>query len=308
MLEEVKGQNEGVQFLQRVVDRQLNLPLLLVGPSGTGRRFSVISAAKEVVKEDASQVYQVACGRHPDVTVVIPEMGKEIKVDAIRELLEKAKFQPSRAPLRFLVIDGIDNITVAAANALLKVVEEAPESVRFFLLAEREKKVIPTLRSRCAIVQYKRLPEDFILEKLQDHTENMTKAKVCVRLAEGSVGKAIHYLNSGKLALRDEVLRLISLASRRDTKTAFSVVDSLADDLPLVFHFAEHILFDLTILPFSPNLVSNSDKVETLAKLRSELGPSRIEEVRASLKKLQASVGRSLNLSFHFKTLLASTF
>ena len=307
MLKDVYWQTKGVSLLQRVIDRQLNVPLLLVGPAGTGRRFSVLAAAKEIVKQDESQVYQVATGRHPDITVALPESGKEVKVEAIRALLEKAKFQPSRAPLRFLVVDGIDNATSAAENALLKVLEDAPSLVRFFLLAEREDKVIPTIRSRCAVARYRALPTQFIQEKLRDHTENDARALVCSRLAEGSVGRAIHYLDSGKLSLRDSMLSALSFVPKRDVQSLFSVVESIAEDLPLALRFLEHLLFDMTMLRRDPSLILNTDKTDALVKLGGQL-EGKTEQLRSALKVVQALEGSSINLVFHVKTLFISAF
>lgn len=305
MLEEVVGQNEGVQLLQKVLGRTLEVPLLLVGPKGVGRRYSVLQAAKQLVVDEA-QVYQIGQGIHPDVVVVSPEGEKEIKVEAIRALLEKAKFHPSRAPLRFLVVDGIDRATIAASNALLKVLEEAPNTVRFFLLAEREEDILPTIRSRCSMVRYRRLSEDFITNTLREHTEDPTRALVCSRLAEGSLGQASNFLNSGRLALRDDMLGLLVHAWRGDLKALFSTVDSAAKDLPLGLRFLEHLLHDLTMLPFAPNRISNLDKLEELTRLREQLGPERVESLRQNLKEVQRRANGPINLSFHVKTFLAT--
>jgi DNA polymerase-3 subunit delta' len=309
MLEEVHGQNDGVRLLQRVVDGKLAVPLLLVGPEGTGRRFSVLQAAKQLVGDDEAQVYQVAHGQHPDVTIVEPEQGKDIKVEATRSLLEKAKFQPSRAPLRFLVVDGIDCVTPAASNALLKVLEEAPESVRFFLLAEREEKVLPTIRSRCSMVRYRRLPEDFIEKRLRAHTEDGTRSLVCSRLSEGSLGRASRLLNSGRLALRDEMLRLLDHGRRGDLKALFTAVDSAGKDLPLGLRFLEHILHDLTMLPHDPTRISNLDKLSELTQFRDQVGQEKIETLRQGLRVVQRRLESGpINPTFHVKTLLATAF
>lgn len=308
MLENVQGQVEGVQYLQRVVDGTLTIPLLLLGPSGTGRRFSILEAAKEMVKADESQVFQINGGIHPDVMVVEPEKRQDLKAEAVRRIIEKTKFKPARAKVRFLILDGIDKATPAASNALLKVLEEAPDHIRFFLLAEDLSAVLPTIRSRCTSVRYRRLSEKFIQEKLRDHTENDARALVCSRLAEGSIGRAIYYLNSGKLPLRDKMLGALSEVARGDLKALFATVDSVSDDLSIALPFLEHLLHDLIMIPHNPTLLTNTDKADALGKLRGQLGDQKIQTLISGLRGVQSRATSPINLSFHIKTALSSAF
>lgn len=309
MLEKVKHQNEGVQYLRRVVDGHMSTPLLMVGDCGVGRLFSVLQAAQEMVSGDERQVRQIQNGVHPDVQVVCPEEGKDVKVEFVRELVESAKFKPSRAPLKFLILDGADRMTAASANALLKTLEEAPPQVRFFALAEDESRVLPTIRSRCAQVVYKRLPESFIVESLRDVTSDSTKALVYARLAEGSVGRAVRYTASGKLSLRDRILQLFSAGLKADLSAIFTTVDNLESDLDLGIRFLEHIVYDLVMLPYDPTRLTNQDVADVLRELRVSLGGERIEALREGLRTLRRrSRQGNINLNFHVKALLASTF
>src|SRR5690606_13632128 len=147
---------------------------------------------------------------------------------------------PAQAPYKYLVIDGADRMTSAAANALLKTLEEAPSEVRFFLLAEDETKVLPTIRSRCALVRFQPLSEEFILHTLQQHTDDSTKALVYCRLAEGSVGRAVKFLGSGRLMLRDQMLTLFKIGSTGNIQQLFSAIDSVDEDLLQGLRFGEH--------------------------------------------------------------------
>jgi len=308
MLEEVQGQSEGLLYLRKVIHNDLRVPLLLIGPDGVGKRFSVLEAAKELVKDDENQVYQINQGVHPDIKMVSPEaQGKDIKVDAIRGLLKDANFKPSRAPFKILVVDGIDTITPAAANALLKVLEEAPDSIRFILLAEDETKILPTILSRVAPVRYRGLSEDFVSGVLLNHTEDATRALVCSRLAEGSVGRAVRYLGSGKLSLRDTMFDLLVAGQRKDRVSLFSAVDGVKD-LPLGLIFFEHILHDLLMLSHTPSRITNLDKTSELAQMKKAMGDEKVERLRTGLRTVQKRSRGPINQSFHVKTLLASAF
>lgn len=312
MLSTVHGQTEGVQYLSRVVQGAMKTPLLLVGPEGTGRRFSVIAAAKEAFREDeperCSQCFKIDRGIHPDFRIVQPPSGKEIKVETIRDLISTTGFRPAQAPYKYLVIDGADRMTSAAANALLKTLEEAPSEVRFFLLAEDETKVLPTIRSRCALVRFQPLSEEFILQTLQQHTDDSTKALVYCRLAEGSVGRAVKFLGSGRLMLRDQMLTLFKIAATGNIQQLFSAIDSVDEDLLQGLRFGEHILHDLTMINVLPSRVTNLDVMSDLKTLYAKIGPQKVATLRTGLLDVWRAAQGHINLPFHVKTWLTTSF
>lgn len=301
MLEKVKGQDEGVYYLRRVVDGQLKLPLLLVGEPGVGRFLSVQEAAKEIF-DDPSQSKQIDLGIHPDFCVV-RSGGSDIKADAIRDLIHEVNFQPSRAPLKILVVDGVDRMSDAASNALLKTLEESPPRVRFFLLAEDADQVIPTILSRCVLVRYRKLPEDLVLSMMPDGKD----ALVYSRIADGSIGRAILYSGTGRLTLRDAMFSLFRLATSKDLPGMFAVIDSLGNDIELGIRFFEQIFRDLLMVPRAACLY-NPDLQTELSKLKPMFKTSQLTALRVELQGLQVSLRRNVNVAFHFKTALASVF
>lgn len=286
-------------------------PLLLVGDDGVGRRYSVIETAKEVwSKGDPKSVhtFQIEKGVHPDLVQVIPPDGKEIGVDTIRGVVGQAYGFPSMVPSRFVVIDGVDAMTPAAANALLKTLEEPPKTTTFFLLANRIDDVIPTIRSRCGVVRYGPLSESFLLEALRRFESNETKALVYARLAEGSVGRAISFWGSGRLELRNRMFSLLKLAVGKDLSSLFSAVDAIGDDLELGLRFLEHLLRDLLMLSHDPTRLTNLDLVEELPSIKSTIGDARVLSLVYSLRDLQGLMRTRIALPFHTKALLSTSF
>lgn len=303
MLEAILEQPEAVRYLERVVEGRFTLPLLLVGEEGTGRRSSVIEATKLVFPMD--QHAALACGSHPDFRLIEPEPNKEIKVDAVRELIEETQALPSWARWKVLVIDGADRLTGAGANALLKVLEEPPGKVRFFLLAEQIDSVLPTIRSRCAVVSYRRLSEQLILTKLLEYTQDATKALACARLAEGSLGRAFRCLVSGQLTMRDDMINVLALASRKDLFAAFSAVNEVTD-LQQAVRFLGQLLRDLVVIDVAPTKVLNADVVETLKRLKAQLGSSAIQALMEAVRTIRQRAAAPVNVAFHLKAALAS--
>lgn len=309
MLIDVQGQAEGVRYLRRVVDGTLTSPLLLVGPEGVGKRFSVNEAAKERFSAAGGAEYhlaQIARGIHPDLCVVTQTDGKDIGIAEIRETIDLTSSYPCSAPVRYVVIDGADHLTDAAANALLKTLEEPPSTTRFFLLAQNARAVLPTIRSRCGELRFRPLPEKFVTEFLGQHTDDPSKALVYARISEGSVGRALQYLGSGRLTLRDEMLGLIKVGLTGDLSSLFSAVGKVGS-LSLGLKFLDHVLRDLAMLPYDSTTLTNVDIARELELLRPRLGEEKLWGLIEGVRNVQR-LPSSMNLAYHVKSIFASVF
>lgn len=316
MLNDVKGQDEAVLFLRRVVEGRFNDPLLLVGEEGTGRRFSAVQAIKEIACQldrepncPCGGCLQIDRGCHPDLTMITPPSDKWIGVDTIREMTDLAWEAPKLSRLRFIVIDGADRMTNEAANALLKTLEEPPPSTRFILITESYKRVIPTIRSRCGKISYRPLPDSFVLSVLSRFEKDPGKASIYARMGEGSVGRSISFLGAGRLALRDRVLGILQLALNGDIPGLFSAIDSIGPDLPLALRFVEHVLHDLLLVATAPDRMINLDQRETVQKLRAGAKLAVWTKLGEGARDVRERYRRTrINLSFHVKALFAETF
>ncbi len=308
MLSKIREQTEAVHILQQVVVGRYISPLLLAGPSGIGKKFSVLEAAKE--EFDSGLVgphsIQISKGVHPDVVVLQSEDSKEIGVEEVRNLLALVSSYPATAPSRYVVVDDADRLTNAAANALLKVLEDPPLKTKFFLLSDSEGQVLPTIRSRCGTIRYKRLSETFIVQQLLQHIDDPTKALVYARLGEGSVGRAVQYLGSGRLALRDEMMSLLKVAVTGDISSLFSSINQ-CENLKLGLHFLDHLLHDLAMQPYAPDSLTNMDLAREIEGLRLRIG-GKLDALIIGLRQLQLTARRSINLPAHFKSYLLTAF
>lgn len=317
MLADVQGQEEGVYFLRRIADRSYSSPLILLGDAGVGRRYAVHQLAQEIFCEgsrakgcDCFHCTQLGEGTHPDFTVVSPEEDKEIKIDQIRELIEQSGAFPSMAPLKLILVDGADRMNSAAANALLKTLEEPPSAVRFFLTAEQPNRVIPTLLSRCGRVRFRALPEAFVHKTVSEVESDSNKALVYARMGEGSVGKALLYWGSGRIGLRDKVFSLIAAGVQRDLSSIFSTITSLEKELPLALRFLEQLLHDLLIIRHESSRMINIDLAESLRKTSEKLSTASWTKLSAGTRTLNSRIRGSLriNLAFHVQALFVESF
>lgn len=314
MLNDVVGQSEAIHLLKRVVEGQLVNPLLLVGDEGVGRRFSVLEAVKEIVASarggpGCPECVQINQGVHPDVVTVTAPGEKDIGIEAVRSVLEQCNNHPTASPFQFYIIDGADRLTGPAANAILKTLEEPPSYARFFLLSETYDRVLPTIRSRCGRVPYRRLPESFIVSKIMTFEGDADKALVYARMGEGSVGRAARYCGANRLSLRDRVLTFVDAGVRGDTSSMLSGIDEVSQELELAFKFLRFLSHDLLVGHIDPSRVINIDVVSDVASMRKRRPETTWRQLWEELKTLQKRHETSyLNLSFHVKTALISAF
>lgn len=92
---------------------------------------------------------------HPDVQWVKPDKsGGPIKIDQIRELQQYSYLTPQRATHRLIIIESADRMNVAAANSLLKILEEPAPHTLFLLVAQQLSTVLPTVLSRCQVLRF----------------------------------------------------------------------------------------------------------------------------------------------------------
>lgn len=316
MLSKIRGQDSALSFLRRVADGSSKIPLLLLGEDGTGKRFASIQLVTEMFCQEGkvdgcacADCHQIEKGVHPDLFILGSEGGKDIGIEPVRELLEAALSNPSMAPCRVFILDGVDRLTMPAANALLKTLEEPARTTRFVLLAENKARVIPTIRSRSGEVIFERLAEDLVMEELRRFEEDHTKALVYTRMAEGSLGRAIRYWGAGSLALRDQVLSLLELGLTGDVSSLFSQVDAMSQSLPLALRFMEQATHDIAMIHLDATRIYNVDAHERITAICQQISADSFKRFRFKLNEVLLRSSRTrINLAFHVKTLFVDAF
>jgi DNA polymerase III subunit delta' len=161
---------------------------LFHGPAGTGKR----SVARRLAAYLLDEHDRVLRGSHPDLTWVTPSGAHELLVSDIDEpVVAAATRTPFEASRRVFVIEQADNLIEAAANRMLKTLEEPADFVHLILLTDRIGEVLPTIASRCQLVRFDPLPPERIAERLRmEGVEDEATALACARLALGDGGRA----------------------------------------------------------------------------------------------------------------------
>lgn len=109
---------------------------------------------------ECTHCIKVSRGIHPDITVITKLDGKkEIQVDQIREAVFSARLMPNEAERRVIVINGAHEMNINAQNSLLKLLEEPPKHIAILLLTNEPGSLLPTVRSRCRVLEAGGVPD-----------------------------------------------------------------------------------------------------------------------------------------------------
>lgn len=134
---------------------------------------------------------RMMAGSHGDLWTISPEDGKEIGVDAIRNLNSALNQTPAEGGWRVVIIDGADSLNRNAANALLKRLEEPPVKTLFFLITSLPGRLLPTIRSRCQCLHFNSLTDDEVKQVLQAQGLSVPDTLASF---DGSAGRAMRLM------------------------------------------------------------------------------------------------------------------
>ncbi len=183
---------------------------ILSGRKGVGKSAFARAAARELVAEDGIRQPE---GEHPDIRYMSHppkndaearkrddgkpyELARNIKVDQIRELQRRLNTRPTLGSRRAVIVDPADDMETSAANALLKSLEEPPAGTFFLLIAHRIGRLLPTIRSRCRVLNFPRVSDvdmDAILARESPQADAAMR-EAAIAAASGSPGAAIDFV------------------------------------------------------------------------------------------------------------------
>jgi len=180
---------------------------------------------------------RIAAGLHADVqTVTVEPSGegpqhKAIGVGQIREVERAVILSPFEGRSRVVIFDPADAMTVEAQNAFLKTLEEPPPQVAFVLIATREERLLPTIRSRCRRVELRLLPLAVVEEALLEVGVEAERAPLLARLSRGRIGWALEMARDpSQLDRRREALHFVRALATMTVAERLKLAERLAVD------------------------------------------------------------------------------
>jgi len=233
----IVGQDRAVErFASAWASRKLHHAWLLAGPKGVGKASFAHSAARRVLAEAAGPPFDlpgietedehpivklVDARSHPDFRWLerienpkakIPgTLHRNIGVEQIRELGEFLSLSAALSAWRVVVIDTVDELEPAGANALLKMLEEPPTNTLFFLVSHAPGRLLPTIRSRCRRLEFQKLDDDAMTSILAERAPDLSapERQRVIAMSFGSAGRALAFAELGLAKLEDAALAIL---------------------------------------------------------------------------------------------------
>ncbi|MCU1321610.1 MAG: polymerase delta prime subunit [Acidobacteriaceae bacterium] len=261
-------------------------------------------AAREDLREVDKKETRILIQPHPDVLIVPPDPPQLlIKLGQIRTLILRAQRLPNEAPRKIFILTA-SSFMKEAANSLLKLLEEPPNTVHLILLAENPGELLPTIRSRCSSVRLGTLPLEEIEMLLADRRPDVSpkQRSLIARLSQGAAGQALGFNLEAYLAARADALTLIRNAAAEPDHTAlFKMTETYragADGqqkTSALLRALSLILEDLLFLDSgTPELLRNIDLRPELERLSGALSFPWIEQASRGLDQVHSGMRRNL--------------
>ena len=225
----IVGQPQVRAFLRACVSSEkVSHAYLFCGPAGSNKTQAAFAFAQAILClgnpcSDCERCESDACRRiarrvHPDVRYFAPEGAQGYVVEQIRDLAADASLAPIEAGRKVYIIDRVDLLGTAAANAFLKTLEEPPSDVVLILLGRTRESILPTIVSRCQVVAFRHIPASEAAGILVQNTGcTLPEASIAIEACGGSLSKAVDFLRSkDRSQFRQKIVTALASLPRAD--------------------------------------------------------------------------------------------
>ncbi len=311
----ILGQRESIEALRRIArSGSLGHAYLFAGPRGVGKATVARTWLTGLLCErgpgdpcgECGACRRAAAGHHPDLHVLEPEgAGRMIRIDAVRTLCHQLAFPPLEGRHKAALLDDAHRLNAAAANALLKTLEEPTPQTTFVLVTDRLHALPATIRSRCQLVRFHAVPRGDIETILRGRGVSPEAASIAAGLAAGSVGRALELAQGDVASERAQWLarlqRIGSLGAV-DRGVAAEEMAASVDKMERVLELLRAWYRDVLVVQCAGPLDSlvNSDCLDALRQTAARMGTSRI---LASIEAVEGVLG---DMRFHVNRRLAA--
>ncbi len=257
----ILGQPSAVGTLtQSLRSGRVHHALRFEGPDGVGKEMAAMAFAQALVCTGADPLGCGTCSAchravtfgegtpsvpvHPDVILVerglyppesigrrTPE-AQDISVDQIRTVvLEHASFPPHEGKARVFIVRRAEELSISAANSLLKTLEEPGQGTHFILLVSRPARLLPTIQSRTLRVRFAPLPDAIVMQLLQQRGVEPQRAREVAALAAGSASAALALIDAEASRERDTFVETaLEAMSKPDMVAALQLAETRSRD------------------------------------------------------------------------------
>lgn len=319
--------------LSELLSRREKLPhaLLVYGKQGIGKVEFARAMAQSLLCE--SPEAGLACGHcpacgwyregnHPDFRELLPEAmtedevdadapadldakekkkSKEIKIEQIRDIADFMTLTTHRAGFRVLLVHPAEAMNPAAANALLKTLEEPPAHTVILLVTDRIGRLLATIKSRCQRLQVPSPDEATALKWLDQ--QGIAEAATALAQAGGAPLDAITFADPDYQAERKAFIQVLS-DSNADHLAAAQAFEK--SDLVNVMTWLQTWVSDLALSRFTGQVRHHRDQKAAISRIATRLDPPALFRYESQLRQARRSIHHPLNARLLLEQLLIS--
>ena len=215
IFENIIGNEKNKELLNQIIStNNIAHSYMFIGKESIGKMLFAKEFAKAILCindskpcEECKSCIEFKSSNNPDFEVIEPD-GNNIKIEQIRELIKKVYEKPIVSNKKVYIINDSNLMTKEAQNSLLKTLEEPPEYVTIILITSNENLFLPTIKSRCTKIMFRKLTDSELKTILEQKYNKLNIQELVLKIADGSVNKAVSL--DGKEELYNRVNRIYS--------------------------------------------------------------------------------------------------
>ncbi len=318
---DIYGQQQIVEHFQKAIEtKKISHAYIIHGERSSGKEFIAKVFAQALLCEkggkepcgECHSCHQAVSGNHPDIIRVLHDKPATIGVEDIRTGINNdILIKPYSSEYKVYIINEAEKMTVQAQNALLKTLEEPPAYAVIILLTSNLEMMLPTILSRCVVLNMKPVPDDMVKRYLMKELQIPDyKADVCTAFARGNLGKAKALAASEEFDnIKTEAVSLLKYIRDMDITDIVSAIKKISEykidindylDILSVW-YRDVLLFKATN---DANHLIFKEEIQYIRKVADQSAYEGIEIILDALEKAKARLRANVNFDLTMELLL----
>lgn len=317
------GQEQMIEHFKSAIEMdKVSHAYIIQGDYDSGKKLMASVFAKALQCEQkgtepcnhCTSCLQADTGNQPDIIYVSHEKPNSIGIHDVREQINGSiGIKPYSSDYKIYIVDEAEKMTAEAQNALLKTIEEPPAYAVIFLLTTNLGKLLPTILSRCVILNIQPVKDELIKRHLLSLGVEERQAEFCTAFSMGNVGKAIRVATSEEFnEIKNDCVHMLKYAKDMQVYELIQAVKELTKYKLQIYDYLDFMLMwyrDVLLLKATGNANSliyqeqyssirdrgNQSSYEGIQKI--------IEEIEKAKVRLRANVNFELTIELLWLTI-----
>lgn len=318
---DIIGQEQLKEHLQNAISmNKVSHAYIINGERSSGKEFVAKVFAKTLQCEkggteacdECHSCKQAQSGNQPDIIYISHEKPNTISVEDIRaQINNDIVIKPYSSPRKVYIMNEGEKMTPQAQNALLKTLEEPPEYAVILILTTNVDSLLPTVLSRCVVLNMKPVPDKKVKEFLMKELEVPDyKADICVAFARGNIGKAKMLASSEEFdKVKEEAITLVKYINDMEISEIVKAIKKISE---YKFEITDYLdilsVWYRDVLLFKATKDANSmifrDEIQYIRKVADRSTYEGIETIVKALQQAKRRLDANVNFDLTMELLL----